>query len=579
MIHEVFIAVLALPCLICAENDIVLVNTTLDLDLNFTVADVCQYKHVSGHLLCIQSEQVYIRAGTCLTRQYNNSVVFGMCPYFPSEYSWLRYSEYYSLPSNNTLMEHSNLTCGPYNREGLLCSKCKPGYGPAVYSFSLMCAECSDNGVGWALYLLLVLFPITVFYIIVIIFNIRATAPPFTAFVMMCQVFSTIDRVCVPVKMVLKEMKSLSILIDVVRALCGIWNLDFFRYLVSPFCVSRHLGNMQVLSLEYLHILYPFLLILVTFICIELHARNFKPIVLLWKPFHVVVTRLRRSLDPRASIVNAFSTFLLLTLSKSIVVTNYSFAVTSIYRYFGVIRLYYQSFLYADPTIHFCSKQHLPYLIGSILLLVLFFAFPTLLLCLYPTRIFRKLLSHCLSLRWQHAVSAFIDTFQGHYKDGTNRTRDYRAASSIHLLVIFVVIVVSFDHQMKTHFLEYIQPGFMIMSLFYALVRPCKQEYANMIQSLLYALIAFVVYTVSFATFHKHKFHPFFTMLLCLLTPHVVLCIYAIYKIIRRSGFNLSFLHRVLCKCGSVQSSKVSQLHKSYPNEHSQLLNTTEEPI
>ena len=34
----------------------------------------------------------------------------------------------------------------------------------------------------------LVLFPITVFYIIIIIFNIRATAPPFTTFVMMCQV-------------------------------------------------------------------------------------------------------------------------------------------------------------------------------------------------------------------------------------------------------------------------------------------------------------------------------------------------------------------------------------------------------
>ena len=545
MLHEVLIAVLALSYMTYAENDTVLVATTLDVDLNFTVADVCQHMYLGKRLLCILSEQVYIRAGTCLTRQYNNSVAFGLCPYFPSEYSWLRYSDYYSLPSNRTLMEHSNLTCGPYNREGLLCSKCKPGYGPAVYSFSLMCAECSDNGVGWALYLFLVLFPITIFYIIVIIFNIRATAPPFTAFVSMCQVFSTIDQVSVPLKMVLQEMKSLTVLIDVVRVLCGIWNLDFFRYLVPLFCVSSHLDTTQALSLEYLHILYPFLLILVTLICIELHARNFKPIVLLWKPFHMIITRLRRSLDPRASIINAFSTFLLLALSKSIVITNYSFAVTFVRMYFGATDIYYPVILYADPTIHFYSKQHLPYLIGSILLLILFFAFPTLLLCLYPIRIFRKLLSHCLSLRWQHAVSAFIDTFQGHYKDGTNGTRDYRAASSIHLLVIFVVIVVSFGHQMKTHFLEYVQPGFMIMSLFYALVRPCKQEYANVIQSLLYASTAFVVYIVSSVIFHKRKFDTIFMMLLYLLTAHVVLCFYAIYKVIRRSGFNLSFPHGV----------------------------------
>ena len=114
MLHEVLITILALPCLVCAENDIVLISATLDLDHNFTVADVCQYKHINNHLLCIQSKQVYyVRAGTCLTRQYNNSVAFGMCPYFPNEYSWWRYSEYYSLPFNITLMEHSNLTCGP----------------------------------------------------------------------------------------------------------------------------------------------------------------------------------------------------------------------------------------------------------------------------------------------------------------------------------------------------------------------------------------------------------------------------------------------------------------------------------
>ena len=202
-VHRFFIMVtcmLALPCWAAGQetytgNNRVMIMTTVDMDINFTVADACQFL---GQFLCIQSatEKVYMHAGMCLT---SSSGVFGLCPYFPKDIdysnSWLRFSAYYILPSNRTLREHSKLTCGPYNREGLLCSKCKPGYGPAVYSFSLMCAECSDNGVGWALYLFVVLFPITVFYIIVIIFNIRATAPPFTAFVLMCQVYSTINLV------------------------------------------------------------------------------------------------------------------------------------------------------------------------------------------------------------------------------------------------------------------------------------------------------------------------------------------------------------------------------------------------
>ena len=335
---KLFVTLLAIPYGIagmetshCGDEQ---VSATVKLDddhgdINITVGDICDCLKDD---YCIQSKYAYFQPGTCLTLYNSNTeAVIGFCPYFPNEISWLdtSFSTYYSLPSNRTLTEHTNLTCEPYNREGLLCSKCKPGYGPAVYSFSLMCAECSDNGAkGWALYLFVVLFPITVFYIIVIIFNIRATAPPFTAFVFMCQVYCTIELIHVPLRMRLEGMTSLSALIHIVRMLSGIWNLDYFRYLIPPFCVSSHLSNIQALSLEYIHVVYPFLLILFTFICIELHAKNFRPIVFFWKPFHKIVTRLRRSWDPRASIINAISTFLLLTLSKSIIITNNSLAQT-----------------------------------------------------------------------------------------------------------------------------------------------------------------------------------------------------------------------------------------------------------
>ena len=253
--------------------------------------------------------------------------------------------------------------------------------------------------------------------------------------------------------------------------------------------------------------MYPFLLILVTFICIELHARNFRPLVLLWKPFHKVVTRLRRSWDPRASIINAFSTFLLLTFSKSILITTTTSAAT----YLVAIDITpetrrYISFLYADPRIRMYSKQHLPYFLCSTVLLVTFFAVPTLLLCLFPTKIFRKLLSSCLSLRLQQAVSAFIDTFQGHYKDGTNATRDYRAASSIHLLIIFQILCICIGRNRRSSVVNYAQPGLVAVSLFYSLVRPCKQNHANIIQSLLYALTALIMYIIYSAKSHNHYF-------------------------------------------------------------------------
>ena len=544
------------------------------LDLNFSVGDICN--RLSDDI-CIQSEYVYLQAGTCLT-QYNASAVatIGFCPYFPSKLSWLRtpFSTYYSLSATLSLSEHSNLTCGPYNREGVLCSECKPGYGPAVYSFSLMCAECSDNGVGWALYLFAVLFPITVFYIIVIIFNIRATAPPFTAFVLMCQVYCTIELVHIPLKMRLEGMQSLSVIVQIVRVLCGIWNLDFFRYLIPPFCVSSHLNTITALNLEYIHIIYPFLLIFLTSIAIELHARDFRPVVLLWKPFHRVFTCLRRSWDPRASIINAFSTFILLTLSKSIVLTSNNFASTFLIIVEPKsIPILYHPFLYANPKICNHSKQHVPYLVSSIVLLLVLFGLPTFLLCLYPTKIFRKLLSCCLSLRWQHAVSAFIDTFQGHYKDGTNGTRDYRAASSIPLLLMSLIVAVCTGTTTRSLLLVYVQPGFVTVSLFYALARPCKQNYANILQSLLYALTALVMILISSMKSHVHVFLSLLSMLLCLLTPHIVLICYIFYKIISRTRLNHFYLQKLFSKFAPLREI-MYMYHSPDPSEHSPLINS-----
>ena len=69
------------------------------------------------------------------------------------------------LVSACTCEELNDKVCGPFNREGLLCSKCKPGYGPTPYSWSLKCEKCRDEHVGWfwLLYLVLELVPLTVF--------------------------------------------------------------------------------------------------------------------------------------------------------------------------------------------------------------------------------------------------------------------------------------------------------------------------------------------------------------------------------------------------------------------------------
>ena len=334
-----------------------------DGNCNLSVSDVCD----SLFGICVSEGcgNVCLETGYCVT-QYNssNELVFGLCPYFPKNLSWCAHkggamlSNYFAYPAELSLTEMTDYTCGSYNRQGVLCSECKPGYGPAVYAFSSQCAKCDGSGISrWTLYLFLVFFPITVFYAVVIIFNIRAAVPPFIAFILMCQTYCMIDQVYVPLKMKLNTANSLFIVIQIVRTLCGFWNLDFFRYILPSFCVSDRLSYPQAINLEYIHVVYPLFLILVTFVCIELHARNCSMLIIIWKPFHKCFTRVRRSWDPRASIVNAFSTFLLLNFSKLVTIATYYLVDTELTIINGhTLAVNTQITLYLDPMINRYSK-------------------------------------------------------------------------------------------------------------------------------------------------------------------------------------------------------------------------------
>ncbi len=55
----------------------------------------------------------------------------------------------------------------------------------------------------------------------------------------------------------------------------GIWNLDFFRYLYPPFCISPHYSTLSVISFEYIIAFYPLVLVFLTYISIELYDRDY----------------------------------------------------------------------------------------------------------------------------------------------------------------------------------------------------------------------------------------------------------------------------------------------------------------
>ena len=160
--------------------------------------------------------------------------------------------------------------------------------------------------------------------------------------------------------------------------------------------------------------------------------------------------------------------------------------------------------------------------------LVLFIVSPTILLIMYPTRLFRKCVSCCGFHRW-HALQMFVESFQGQYKDGTNGTHDFKMVSAS-FLILRIPIVSLFANR---HYSSYISILYCLLlacaSCFYALTRPYIKNYADIVS------VELLVATYRPAT--KAPFADFVLILtLMLYIPYVVLIFYICYVFAKKTG-------------------------------------------
>ena len=98
----------------------------------------------------------------------------------------------YSISTDITGPELNNLTCSLYNRQGPQRRQCVDGYGPAVFSDSVTCADCSKHKHFWILNLVFQLTVVTIMYLVVILLQIKGTNSPYN--IMMAYVQVAIAR-------------------------------------------------------------------------------------------------------------------------------------------------------------------------------------------------------------------------------------------------------------------------------------------------------------------------------------------------------------------------------------------------
>ena len=219
------------------------------------------------------------------------------------------YDIYHKVPANRSQI--NEVMCSPFNRGGRLCGACRHGYSPLVYSYQLYCKQCTEaeSKYNWAIFIVVAFIPLALFYVFVVLFKFNANSPLLHGFVFFAQIIGAPPHMRILIQG--SKFGSMATLASKLLAtLYGVWNLDYFRAVYPDICLR--LTTLQALSLDYIVAIYPLLLILISCVAMRLHSRiPFSTC----KPVERYFLKLRRKSSTKASMIDAFATFLLLICS------------------------------------------------------------------------------------------------------------------------------------------------------------------------------------------------------------------------------------------------------------------------
>ena len=465
--------------------------------------DCCQIKEVH----CFENGPA-LPYGYCATYSESNlteSLSIAKCPYLQSNIYNMTTPE--NLPLPVSLTELNDYMCGPLNRKGLVCSECADGFGPSVTSYGYKCANCTNTWYHVVLFLFTQFVPTTVFYGIILVFQIRVISPPLPCFIMFAQLFIvgfdtyplyqliTHGSYNGSYELIFTKDGDVRLDMKIIRTFYGFFNqMDIFLYLLPPTCLSTRLKQIHVVFLGYISVFYPIFLIFLTWVCVSLHDNNCRPLVWLWRPFHKCFVRLRKGWDIKSDLVDVFITFLFLSYTKS----SYLAAVL-ILRNNGIMTVdhsgnvtYMRNRLAIDQTINFYDHAHIPFVVIALLILFMFNILPPLLLTLYPFRIFRSCLSKC---RLDFiAINNFADKMQHFYRNGLDGGRDMRSFSGLHFFSMYGIylIAVYINKGILDNSSIFLSNGItgLTIALVIYIAKPYQKMYMNNVDGLIFTCFA-----------------------------------------------------------------------------------------
>ena len=358
------------------------------------------------------------------------------------------------------------------HRTGVLCGSCKENYSAYYHSPSVRCGDETYCRWGWLFYVLSELVPVTILFLIVMLFSVSFTSGKATGFILFAQI---IDSLSVSLAGSIEFPKSVTALLQVFKVVYSFFDMNFFAVEKLSFCLWKGASAMDVIAMKYLTVVYA-----LTLVVISVFVMRSTRLVRCFSCLRV------RTL--KAAFIHGITAFLIMCYSQCAKASIEIFSVTDLHTIGPTFSK--TVLVHSGDTLPFHS-DHLIYAIPSLFFIGVIVTMLPLLLIVYP--LVFKALSYC-RLNETRLVSAvyrlipiqILDSFQGCYKD------DFRFFAGFYFLYRMLLLVFGAAISSVGTTICLMEVFFVLVLALHSVVQPYKKQLYNIIDSLIFANLVLI---------------------------------------------------------------------------------------
>ena len=414
------------------------------------------------------------------------NLILGYCPigYCSNNQS----SNVYTLPNNTNITKLDRLVCGE-NRTGIVCGKCRGDLSTHYHQSTFKCKTSKLCNIGFILYLASEIVPITIFFLIIITFDISLATGGIDGIVFYFQV----TDVLAITNSFIDYPPIVYSLLQGYSFITGIFNLKFFNLDDLSFCLWKKAGTLDILAFKYITILYS--LLLVGAIIGLLKICNIRKIT------RKLPKVCGRKIDVKNTIIHGLSGFFIICYSEG---TRISLTLLTPVTLYSKDSSRNVLFYDGNMNFSFSSVEFLRYAIPAIFVFVFLGLIPPLLLIAYPLSYkifslcgmgesrFVKILCVILPLE---KMKPLYDSIQYRFKD------NYRFFSGL-LFIYRLLALLTFTYNSSlTNYYTMTQVQFLIIFCLHAIIQPYKKG----IHNILFALILLNLLVINAITLYIYR--------------------------------------------------------------------------